>query len=95
MAAAYLVVVDSKGVFSAAHDAVCMHPEAAVHMHLPQAGFRDLKNQLRPGCQGAPLHLLGYHIPQGPQAGVEQEDEGRAVLQVVLDFRQLHTEETG
>lgn len=89
MAAAYLVVVDSQGMFAAAHDAVCLHPEAAIDMHLAQAGFCHLQDHFRLGSQRAPLHLLGHHIPQGPQAGVEEEDEGWAVLQVVLDFRQL------
>jgi hypothetical protein len=94
MAAADLVVIYSQSIFTAAHDTVCLYTQAAVHMQLCDASLCHLKNQLRLMCEGTPLDLLGYHIPQGAQAWVKEEDEGRAMVQIVLHLRELHTQLT-
>lgn len=88
--AAYLVVIHSQGIFSAAHDTVCLYAQAAIHMQLCDASLCHFQNQLGLGGQRPPLDLLGYHVPKGAQTGVEKEDEGWAMVQVVLHFRKLH-----
>ena len=90
MAAAYLVIVHSQSIFGAAHDTVCLYAQAAIHMQLCDASLCHFKDQLGLGGQRPPLDLLGYHIPKGAQTGVEKEDEGWAMVQVVLHLRKLH-----
>ena len=95
MAAADLVVVDSQGVLATAHGIVCHHTQAAIHMQLADGRLSHLQNQLCLGCQRPALDLLGYHVPQGSQAGVKQEDEGRAAAKVLLHFWQLQMSGAG